>query len=51
MRCKICEIPHKNTSRHENWVEYGVCRGCSFVLEMFSWNGYNLGEYWENGNV
>ncbi len=45
MRCKICQLPHKNTSRHELWVEFQVCRECSFILEVFSWNGANLSEY------
>lgn len=47
MRCKICQLPHKNTSRHELWAEFQVCRGCSFILEVFSWNGKNLNEYWK----
>ena len=48
MRCKVCEIPHKNTSRHELWIERQMCRLCGNLLELFSWNGNYLQEYWKN---
>ena len=46
MRCKICNIPHKNTNKRELWIENQVCRICGQILDLFSWNGNNLGEYW-----
>ena len=46
MRCKICEITHKNTAKYDLWLENQMCRGCSQLLDIFSWNGNNLGEYW-----
>jgi len=48
MRCKICDIPHKNTSRYQLWLEMQVCRVCSGLLEFFSWNGNYLDGYWED---
>ena len=50
MRCKICDITHKNTSKYDLWVENQVCRVCGQVLDFFSWNGNNLGDYWRIGN-
>ena len=47
MRCKICDITHKNTSKYDLWIEHRVCRICSQVIDLFSWNGNNLGEYWK----
>jgi len=49
MRCKICQMPHKNTSRHETWIEHQDCRICSYILGIFSWNGNYLKEYWKDG--
>ncbi len=48
MRCRVCGIPHKNTSRHELWIERQMCRLCGNLLELFSWNGNYLQEYWKN---
>jgi len=48
MRCKICDIPHKNTSRHQLWLEKHVCRICGSMLEFFSWNGNYLDGYWRD---
>ena len=45
MRCKICQIPHKNTSRHQSWSEQRSCRVCYNLCEYFSWNGNWLTEY------
>ena len=28
MRCKICEIPHKNTAKYDLWLEHKICRVC-----------------------
>jgi hypothetical protein len=50
MRCKICQISHKNTSRLESWNEYLVCRFCSSLCDYFSWNGSYLQEYWRIRN-
>jgi len=47
MRCKLCDLPHKNTSRCVSWIENQMCRTCSYVLELFSWNSNYLKEYWE----
>ena len=47
MRCKLCNLPHKNTSRHQSWIEYHVCRACYSILDVFSWNSDCLKEYWE----
>jgi len=49
MRCKICQIAHKNTGRFESWEEQ-VCRYCGIICDYFSWNGNNLHEYWRTGN-
>ena len=48
MRCKICELPHKNTSSHKLWLERQVCRPCGNLLEYFSWNSNYLKNYWKN---
>ena len=50
MRCKICNIPHKNTAKYDLWLENQVCRICAQILDLFSWNGNNLGEYWRFSN-
>jgi len=50
MRCKICELPHKNTSRYDLWIERQVRRPCGNLFEYFSWNGNYLHEYWEGKN-
>ncbi len=50
MRCKICNIPHKNTGRHQLWLEQQICRLCGNLCEYFSWNGNYLQEYWRFGN-
>lgn len=47
MRCKICDLPHKNIARHQSWIEHQICRSCSYVLDIFSWNSNYLKEYWE----
>ena len=49
MRCKICEIPHKNTKRHGTWEDHQVCRLCTSVCEYFAWNSNYLNEYWRDG--
>lgn len=46
MRCKICDISHKNTSKHDLWLENQVCRICGHIMDLFTWNGNNLKEYW-----
>jgi len=48
MRCRICSKPQKNTRRHESWVEKQLCRICSQTVELFSWNGSYISEYWSN---
>jgi len=48
MRCKICAIPHKNTAKYDLWKESQLCRICGHILDFFSWNGNNLGEYWSS---
>ncbi len=50
MRCKICEIPHKNTSKYQSWEEQQACRHCSNICDYFSWNGNYLHEYWWKRN-
>jgi len=50
MRCKICQIPHKNTGRHRLWEDQQVCRTCGDICEFFTWNGSYLQEYWSNRN-
>lgn len=47
MRCKLCEIPHKNRGKSPLWIEFQVCRACSYVLDVFSWNANYLKEYWD----
>lgn len=47
MRCKMCDLPHKNIARHQSWIKHQVCRTCSYVLDVFSWNTNYLKEYWE----
>jgi len=49
MRCKICQIAHKNTSRFQSWEEQ-VCRYCGVICDYFSWNGNYLHEYWRTQN-
>ncbi len=51
MRCKICQVSHKNTGRFQLWAEQQVCRMCGDVCEYFSWNGNQLKEYWEGKNA
>jgi len=46
MRCRICSISRKNSSRHTLWVEKQICRVCANVLEFFSFNDNRLKEYW-----
>ena len=46
MRCKLCETPHKNRGKSPLWLEFQVCRACSYVLDVFSWNANYLKEYW-----
>jgi len=46
MRCRICDLPHKNTGNHQNWKEYQVCRNCFFFFEIFGMNSNYLGGYW-----
>lgn len=50
MRCKICQVPHKNTKRFQLWEDTQVCRFCSSICDYFSWNGNYLHEYWEKRN-
>jgi hypothetical protein len=50
MRCRICQIPHKNTSRFQSWEEEQICRICNGICEYFSWNGNYLHEYWRKRN-
>ena len=51
MRCKICQITHKNTGKYDLWTEYQVCRICGQILDLFTWNGNNLGEYWKKETI
>jgi len=51
MRCKICSLKHKNTKRHENWIQFQVCRICAYFLDLFFWNGNHLKEYWVDENL
>ncbi len=46
MRCRICEIPHKNTVDRLNWEETQVCRTCYCLLDFFSLNSNYLDNYW-----
>ena len=48
MRCKICQIPQKNTNRYHLWSEERLCRICGEICEYFSWNGNYLQGYWKN---
>jgi len=50
MRCKICDLVHKNTGRKKNWLEHQVCRTCSYFLEIFGANCNYLKEYWNGGS-
>jgi len=50
MRCKICDLTHKNSKRYESLYEMQLCRECSQTIEIFSWNGNYLQEYWRFGN-
>jgi hypothetical protein len=45
MRCKICQIAHKNTARSTSWEEQ-LCRFCNEICDYFSWNGSYLQNYW-----
>ncbi|EIJ64997.1 hypothetical protein BD31_I0775 [Candidatus Nitrosopumilus salaria BD31] len=51
MRCNICDRSHKNPQKYDLWLESQVCRLCGQFLDLFSWNGNNLGEYWRKNNV
>jgi len=51
MRCKLCEIPHKNRGKSPLWIEFQVCRACSYVLDVFSWNANYLKEYWNVSDI
>jgi hypothetical protein len=51
MRCKLCDLPHKNITRHQSWIEHQICRSCSYVLDVFSWNSNYLKEYWGVGHA
>ena len=51
MRCKIYDIPHKNISKHDLWLENQVCGICGQIFDLFAWNGNNLEEYWSNMHV
>jgi hypothetical protein len=46
MRCTFCSLVHKNTTRHQSWIDYQTCRVCYFILDGFSWNSNYLKEYW-----
>ena len=46
MRCRICELPHKNCNKYVLWIEFQICRICAYFLEIFSWNNNYLDEYW-----
>lgn len=46
MRCRICDLHHKNTGKRRIWEEYCVCRICAYVLDIFSLNHNYLREYW-----
>lgn len=35
MRCKICQIPHKNTARFQSWEEQQICRICNEYVNIF----------------
>ena len=50
MSCKICDIPHKNTGRHDLWSQKQVSRVRGILIEHFSWNGNYLPEYWRVAN-
>jgi len=47
MRCKLCDLSHKNTARHQSWMEYQTCRACYSIMDIFSWNSNYLKDYWE----
>jgi len=47
MRCRLCEIPHRNVGNRANWIEYHVCRTCMQILGYFSYNSNYLLEYWD----
>ena len=47
MRCRVCDLPHKNTNRHRPWIQNHICRVWSFFFEFFSFNSNQLKEYWE----
>lgn len=46
MRCKICQISHKNTKRNQLWIEQQICRVCGSICDYFSLNENHLHEYW-----
>ncbi len=46
MRCRLCELPHKNTRSRVNWEENQVCRTCYYFLDYFSLNCNYLENYW-----
>lgn len=46
MRCKLCHSTHRNTSKYQSWIEHQICRACSYVLDVLSWNLNYLKEYW-----
>jgi len=51
MRCRVCDLPHKNTNRHRPWIQNQICRICAYFLDLFSWNGNHLKEYWVDENL
>jgi len=44
MRCKICDIYLTNPSKTSKAIR--LCKKCMYVLEIFSFGGNRLKEYW-----
>jgi hypothetical protein len=42
MRCKICSRPTRNIPDEDY-----ICKICKYIIDMFSWNGNKLQEYWK----
>lgn len=47
MRCRLCDIPHKNAGNRSNWIELRLCRICFQIMDLFSYNSNYLTDYWE----
>lgn len=48
---KILNKVQKTLEQNDLWLENQVCRICGQIMNLFTWNGNNLKEYWRNIHV